>query len=767
MQHLKNEKPIYYTSAALFAVALLCLLILEFWVWRSLPYNADPDLIGRHANARNTAGMLLQQDARLLGFFARFRQDRPNPKVVLLNLDQDLIAKEDAWPISREVHARIFDKLAEYKPVLVVVDMVFEWPQAPWVMEALSRNLMASDPNAIMPLMRELNHDGKLKNSMAKVDYLLINFLVRHGDYFGTLQRKKLEEKLIRQMTKTKVEIRGEGESSLYPYQRVIGLRDSIFPLQLAAKGQGFAWVNDDRYGTSGQIPLFHRFETAENPPTSYYIPNVVAESIRVSDSVSSYGINLDAGWAKSLSIGDRLINTDSAGEILLNFYGWPQSRIPVVAATRLLNGEVSKEKLSGKIVVFGSDSHLLFDYQETMKGSIWGTELIGLGISNLLNGDSFYYPNWGPWLDSIILVLIFLYMVFLVARLKPGPALIATLVLIGGLVIYFSGFAVFGGQVLNFTIPASTALLLFAQISLMKFVMDERLKRFYKNALGLYLSPQLTDQVADNPELLSLTGSEQNLSVLFSDIRDFTSISEGLEPEELTEFLHQYLTPMTDIVFESAGTLDKYIGDAVMAFWGAPVPEITHPSQSVDAALQMLSATRALNQEWGVRGLPHIRIGIGINTGKVRVGNMGSDKRLSYTVMGDNVNLASRLEGLTKYYGVELIVAESTWNAVKSQFYGRTLDRVKVKGKTQAVNIFEIQGKGAASADLQKDLHNWEEAQIHYLNQRWVEAQSIFDDWAEKYQDLTAKNYLKHISDFRKIPPQKDWDGVSVMTSK
>jgi adenylate cyclase len=282
-----------------------------------------------------------------------------------------------------------------------------------------------------------------------------------------------------------------------------------------------------------------------------------------------------------------------------------------------------------------------------------------------------------------------------------------------------------------------------------------------------LYLSPQLTEQVANNPALLSLQGAEKDLTVLFSDIREFTRISEAMSPEQLTAFLHQYLSPMTDIVFDAGGTLDKYIGDAVMAFWGAPLEQSDHAERACEAALRMLERLDILRRGWAAASLPHIDIGIGINTGPMRVGNMGSDRRLSYTVMGDNVNLASRLEGLTKHYGVPLIVSQSTWDRVERHFYARELDHVRVKGKDTPIRIYEILGRGRPPQDLYAALNIWDQGLEAFRSRQWDAAEAAFRRWRAQSADTPSQLYLDWIAECRRNPPSDDWQAISIMTSK
>jgi len=764
-----SKNSITLVSAALLIIYLSLYIFAETWVYRTLPYQASPASIDFNQTMRNVFGTVLKPDSYYQTALMALRDDKPHPDVVLVNLDADLIAENNTWPLARKVHAKIFSTLAAMQPKTVLIDMIFEWPQAPWVLESLGKHIGDMPQQTYLNLIRELNFDGQLKRSLAKLDYTLIYILARKSEFANDKQRNEYAANMAQLASQSKFNVTGDGELDLFPYQRIHGARTSILPLQLRAKGQGFAWVNTDRYGTVASAPLFHRLQTSGDAPKSYYLLNTIAEAARVYSRKKEYDLTLDNGKVEKIGIGDFEVHTDPAGEIQINFYNRQyESKIPLIRAYDLINGNVDPALIKDKLVVFGSDTNLLHDYHLTPVGKIWGTELVAYGVSNILNQDNFYKPLWAAWLEIPLLVLLFFIVVISAARLKPLQSLFIVIGLATLLFIYVGALFIQWGMTFSIIVPVSFIVILFAQSTTMRFIIDERQKRLYKNALGLYLSPQLTEQVSENPALLSLEGAEENLTVLFSDIRSFTTISESMEAEALTSFLHEYFTPMTNIVFDANGTLDKYIGDAIMAFWGAPIPQQDHAKRATEAALVMLERLDELREGWLAKGLPSIQIGIGLNSGPMRVGNMGSERRLSYTVMGDNVNLGARLEGLTKYYGVRLIVSEYTWTQLDGQYYGRELDRVIVKGKDHAVPIHEVIGRGSPTGQLANDLSQWEQALSDYRHRDWDSAEPVFQYWYDNYdQNLTADMYLKHIAEFRKNPPDESWDAVSVMTTK
>jgi adenylate cyclase len=299
-------------------------------------------------------------------------------------------------------------------------------------------------------------------------------------------------------------------------------------------------------------------------------------------------------------------------------------------------------------------------------------------------------------------------------------------------------------------------------------YLFESRSRHMMDGLFGQYVPPDLVKAMSKNPHTYSLASRKLELSVLFSDIRSFTSISEGLDAAELSELMNHYLTPMTRIVHETQGTIDKYIGDAVMAFWGAPVRDAEHASRAVEAGLAMQAALGPLNEEFATKGWPEIHIGVGVNTGPMSVGNMGSNFRKAYTVLGDAVNLGSRLEGITKVYGVGFIVAEATSEKAHEYLY-RELDRVRVKGKDEPVTILEPLGlKEELSAEEITRAEAFRQAVLLYRQQDWDAAQEALERLLNQEPGcLLYELYLERITTYREDPPGEYWDGVFTHKTK
>ncbi|MBU4151477.1 MAG: adenylate/guanylate cyclase domain-containing protein, partial [Proteobacteria bacterium] len=322
-------------------------------------------------------------------------------------------------------------------------------------------------------------------------------------------------------------------------------------------------------------------------------------------------------------------------------------------------------------------------------------------------------------------------------------------------------------GVVVGVSYPLLTLSSVFVVVTLFNYCIKDREKRFIQGAFSHYVSPQVVQELVDAPEKLILAGQERELTVFFNDIRGFTSISESMASPELARFLNEYLSAMSDIIMAHQGTVDKYIGDAIMAIWGAPLPDQEHAVHALRAAMAMGDALRKLQPEWSKKGLPAIEIGVGINTGRVSVGNFGSTQRFDYTVIGDNVNLASRLEGLNKIYGTSILLSEPTYEAVKGAFFCQLVDRVRVKGKDRPVAIYQPRCEGEPSTKILEQSKKFEEALGYYQGQNFYQARAILLSLQQEEQSPMYDLYLGRIDAFLFDPPPPDWDGVFTATSK
>ena len=468
------------------------------------------------------------------------------------------------------------------------------------------------------------------------------------------------------------------------------------------------------------------------------------------------------------LKVGPVTIPVDESVSALIPYRG-KRGSFKYISFADIYSDKVPKDELKGKIALIGTSAPGLLDLRSTPVGSVFpGVEIHANMITAMLDNNFKQKPPYMLGAEVVLLLIGGIALAMLVPLLSPLKAtlvsLLAMLLITGLNVMLWAR----GGMVL----PLASSLLMTAALFALNmswgYFVESRSKRQFTELFGQYVPPELVDKMAEDPEKYSMEGKSEELTVLFSDIVGFTSISESLEPRELSQFINDYLTAMSLVIRNNRGTLDKYIGDAIMAFWGAPVEDPEHARQGVITAMAMQTELDKVRAQMLARGWPDIRIGVGVNTGQMRVGDMGSKLRKAYTVMGDAVNLGSRLEGLTRIYGVGIIVGPYTKQLVKDMVF-RELDRVKVKGKDEPVDIFEPIGiEGQVDKKVLDEIKLWHKALRAYRGQKWDEAEmDLFNVQRMSPECKLYQLYFERIKQCRIDPPGPDWDGVTAFKTK
>ncbi|MBK9032870.1 MAG: adenylate/guanylate cyclase domain-containing protein [Myxococcales bacterium] len=463
----------------------------------------------------------------------------------------------------------------------------------------------------------------------------------------------------------------------------------------------------------------------------------------------------------RTVTLGERTLPVTAR----LNFLGRP---FPRVSAAAVLDGRVGAAELHGKIVIVGF-THAAYDKVPTpFDPTADGVELHATLLHNLLYDE--LLRDAGTAAEVAALLVFAALAIALQLRRVRRRLWLPLIIAIGALAAWSAiGQALFArGVVVELVAPAATFALTMLAATVATLATEGREKAHLRSAFAQYVSKSLVERIVANPRATRLGGERREMSVLFSDIRGFSRIAEALPPEQLADFLNEYLTPMTTIVLERDGTLDKYIGDAVMAMWNAPLPVGDHAGRACDAALAMQAALGPLNQGWASRGRPNVQIGIGINTGPMSVGNMGSEARFDYTVLGDAVNLAARLEPLTKEYAVDILVGEATATAARD-FVFRELGRVRMKGKDQPARIFQLCGRtGGPGVPTAAALAAWTDAMAAFGARDFADAAARFAALAAAAPDDGAARVLAaRAAELAAAPPPDDWDGVYDQRSK
>jgi adenylate cyclase len=536
-----------------------------------------------------------------------------------------------------------------------------------------------------------------------------------------------------------------------------------IAPIAKAAAAEGTVNVTTDQDSVIRSLPLVIRAGQQDVPALAL---TAVARFVRRSAVLDG------PPGASTVYAAGRAIPILDSGSMLIHYLGPPSApgqdgAFPVIPLVDVVKGAIEPALVKDKIVLIGLTIRSMDEFATptTIGTRMWGVEILGNAIETILSERALVPASDGL---TIGLIAALALAAALCAALRPMWATVAA----GGLVVAYlvaASLAFDGGLLLNMVYPPLTLLLSFSLIMIYRVVVEQAEQRTIKGVMARYLSPSISQWALKDPERLTLGGETRTMTVFFSDLRGFTSLSQHMDPQALTTLLNEYMTAMTDIVFKHDGVLDKYIGDAIMAFWNAPMWQEDHAVRACETALDMVARVRTLQQDWAARGLPQLDLGIGINTGRMVVGNMGARDRLAYTVLGDAVNVASRLEGLNKEYGTRIVIGEGTRTAAGEKLLYRFLDLVAVKGRSEPLAVYEVIARAGQQTDSQAvTLDRYAKGLAHYRHRRWTDAVACFRSMQDEgIVDGPSALYLKRSLAFVEHPPPPDWNGVFVATTK
>jgi adenylate cyclase len=554
--------------------------------------------------------------------------------------------------------------------------------------------------------------------------------------------------------------VRIKGQPDETALIRAYSAAANIPVLSGSSENSGYFNVFPDKDGVIRWAPLVVGLNDGFYMPLSMALLLQYLDWPMLSLTISEVGV-------EAIRIGDIDVPTDESGRMLVNYAGPPKT-FPHYSISDILQGRLSPELFQGKIVIVGATAIGINDIRVTPYSTVYpGTEIHATIIDNILHGNFIRRPGWTALFDLSAIIFVGLFTGIIIPRVKAvqgtvlGTAIIAAYILLNYLI--FARYSLW----LNLVYPVLTGVTAYLGITIYKYVTEEKEKKKIRGAFQYYLTNSVINEMLKDPSKLKLGGDKKDLTVLFSDIRGFTTISEKLSPEELVRLLNEYLTAMTNIVFKYEGLLDKYIGDAIMAVFGAPLDQPDHAERACRTALEMTAELGKLQKKWESEGRPVIRIGVGINTGDMVVGNMGSDMRFDYTVMGDSVNLGARLEGINKEYGTSIVISEYTHEKIRHKLFCRELDSVRVKGKHVPVKIYELicdMKDAGAWADFMPVFNNGLDL---YKKGLWDEAIAAFGKALEvRPADSVSGLYISRCNELKNSPPE-NWDGVFTMTRK
>jgi adenylate cyclase len=729
------------------------------------------------ASAIELAGMRLPLLANLeaIIYDTRLRLTMPqtvDPRIVILDIDEKSLAEreqggEGRWPWPRDRLAALMDKLFDdYGVAVVGFDVVFaerDESSGIRVLERLAERELrevSQFQSVFRQLKPRLDYDDifarKIKGRPVVMGYILLE------KDAATLQKKGMLPAPV--LTAEPFKGRNVATTSWSGYTA------NLEVLQRAAASAGHFNSRTDDDGIIRRVPMLAEYDGAYYEPLSLAVVRVLLGSPPVTAIGPEKGLSpRDYPELEWLEVGPLRIPVDDEAAALVPYRGRKGS-FNYFSIVDVMNDRVDPSELKGKIALVGTTAPGLLDLRATPVDPVYpGVEVHANMISGMLDGNIKQRPPYVVGAEFLLLLVAGLAMALLLPLLGPLVSTVVTLAVLAAVLAVNIVVFEYVGLVLPLASGLVMILTLFTLNMAYGFFVEARGMRQITGLFGQYVPPELVDEMARNPERFNMAPREQELTVLFSDVRGFTTISESLSPQDLSAYINEYLTTMSLVIRERhRGTLDKYIGDAIMAFWGAPVADFQHARHAVLAALDMQSEAKALNEKFRERGWPTFKIGIGVNSGVMRVGDMGSRIRKAYTVMGDAVNIASRLEGITKEYGTDIIIGDGT-RRLLSGFVVREVDRVRVKGKDEPVTIFEPLGlEGQADPARQDEMTLWNQALRLYRGQDWDRAElqllnlRKMAPGSERY-DV----FIERIAHFRAHPPGAGWDGAWTFETK
>ncbi len=682
-------------------------------------------------------------------------------RVTLIDIDEASLKSVGRWPWSRDTMTALVDQLFDHYYVGALgFDVVFAEPDKSSGLDSL-RQLAQHDLAAsrafqatLRQLAPQLDYDARFAEALVERPIALGFYFIPAG--YGDTQSGRLPPPALPVTAFDPLRLGTPAPA---------GYGANLAGFQDAAQGAGFFNMRADADGTARKMSLLTPFGAG-------YYPALSASTLRVAfgaeplaagvEHRSLLGRSYAAPWVE---VGGIRVPLSADGSVYVPYRsGAP---FPYVSAAEVLAGKAPVERLENRIVLLGSTAPGLADLRVTpFSNAFPGVEIHAHLIAGMLDGTTRSTPPWSRDVRLIAVLALGALLTLVLLRFGPIVGLVASGSLLALLLAaYAAAWSRF--WVVPMAAPMLTVFGLYALNTAYGFFAATRNKRQMTKLFGQYVPPELAAEMSQDPAHYTMDGQSREMTVLFSDIRGFTNFSEKLSPTELAEVLNAYLSTMTRIVQQQRGTIDKYIGDAIMAFWNAPVDLADHATRAVQTALEMQAALPQLNQEFAARGWPDVQIGVGANTGRMSVGNMGSEFRMSYTVMGDAVNLGSRLEGITKQYGVGILVTQPTVEADPVHAFMK-IDDVRVKGKETPVAIYEPLGsKTDLDAAVKQNAADFEAAFARYQKQDWDAAESALRALNQRAPRKLYDIYLERIAHFRTTPPPADWDGVFVYTTK
>ncbi len=679
-------------------------------------------------------------------------------QVVIIDIDGKSLNTIGQWPWSRNTLAQMTDMLIDGNARSIGFNIVFterDRSSPFYYFNNLPYQLLDRLPEEILA--------GLLSDTDLDYDLLFAQTLSKGPTVLGYVFKPindglKTEEQVPLRTTGLKIhppDVIAKNLPLIPAYRAVIN-----HPSVSMTKSEGFYNLFSEETGTTRRAPLVMLMDKI---PYS----SLALETYRIGVKASTIMLHTSKKLQSpkppvlGIQIKDNFISTDDSARLFINYRG-PVKTFKYISAIDIINGSRTKE-VNNKFVLIGSSAKGLHDLRATpFSNAIPEVEINATIIDNLIQSDPFVHNTLSETRLTYILILVGgLVIAFILSTWGPlaGSLLVILIIILTILFNYYHFFLNY--QYVGVTYPLMTYGLILMITCIYNLLREQKTKRYIKKAFSHYVAKDVVSEMIKNPKSLSLTGEEKDLTVLFSDIRGFTGISEKMPSQALGYFMNNYLSRMSRIIIKNNGTVDKFIGDAIMAFWGAPKDDPMHAYKAVNAAIQMKVETQKMTQEFSQWNLPDIQIGIGINTGQMSVGNFGSNERFDYTVMGDNVNLASRLEGATKNYGTTILISDATNKIISKYFFCQYIDKVQVKGRNTPIDLFEPLAKGTPEKKLANEVLTFENGVKAYQNKEFKKAKAVIEKLYNKSPIRLYKSYLDRIDSFLASSPPPEWTGA------
>jgi len=698
--------------------------------------------------------------------------------VVVLDIDERSLASPSLgrWPWNRAVLSELMEKVFdEYDAKVVAFDVIFADPDRSSglaVLRDLAEKQLAGSPefkSALSEIEGDLDYDGRFEETLMSYPIILGYYFA-----FGDLTQK------AGGLPPTALTL---PDRASHQFVRAPGYGGNLETFEEVAIASGHFSPIVDIDGLVRRVPMFVAHDDGLYQSLSLATVRVVGaldrseggamklEPLVFLDGAGRQVTPGDGSTIERLLVDGRAVPLDRDGTLLVPYAGRGKS-FKYVSAIDVFEGKVGKAELEGKVVIVGTTAPGLLDLRATPLDGIYpGVEVHANLISSLLGHPDSAQIRYTPHYAEVVLATLTFLLGGLAlattAFLSPVVSGVAVLGILGA-TVGVHNYAWRAGEFWPIAQILSATLAVYVFLTLTNFYGEFKNKRQFTSLFGQYVPPELVEMMAEDPERYSMAGVKKQLTVLFSDVRGFTSISEQLSPADLSEYINQYLSAMSRIIRENGGTLDKYIGDAIMAFWGAPIDDDKHAKHAVLTAIAMIDELHVLKASFAERGWPPLSIGVGLSTGPMSVGDMGSDVRRAYTVMGDAVNLGARLEGLTRIYGTWMLLPEATVSECDGIIF-REIDCVKVKGKDEPIKIYEPIGvEGEVTSDAIEELESWNQALAGYRGKDFNGCIAKLNDLTQRHGTKTIYEWLgEQCQRLLADPPPHDWQAITKFDTK